>query len=124
MTAIIMARTITPRYFMRIITVNLNGIRSAAGKGFYEWLSEQDADIVCLQEIKATIAQYGGRYLVRGGTVDPKEGGWSPKRVVVLEFPSMAQAQAWYASPEYAPLLAIRLRAAKAKLLIVEGYAG
>ncbi len=38
---------------MRIISVNLNGIRSAAGKGFYEWLSNQNADIVCLQELKA-----------------------------------------------------------------------
>ena len=38
---------------MRIITVNLNGIRSAANKGFYEWLAQQDADIVCLQELKA-----------------------------------------------------------------------
>jgi exodeoxyribonuclease-3 len=38
---------------MRIITVNLNGIRSAANKGFYEWLAEQDADIICLQELKA-----------------------------------------------------------------------
>ncbi len=38
---------------MRIISVNLNGIRSAASKGFYEWLSHQDADIVCLQELKA-----------------------------------------------------------------------
>lgn len=38
---------------MRIITINLNGIRSAASKGFYEWLAEQDADIICLQELKA-----------------------------------------------------------------------
>ena len=74
--------------------------------------------------VPATIAQYGGRYLVRGGAVDPKEGGWAPKRVVVLEFPSLAQAQAWYASPEYAPLLAIRLKAARAKLVIVDGYSG
>ncbi|HXU94154.1 MAG TPA: endonuclease/exonuclease/phosphatase family protein, partial [Gallionella sp.] len=41
---------------MRIITVNLNGIRSAASKGFYEWLAQQDADIVCLQELKAQAA--------------------------------------------------------------------
>jgi exodeoxyribonuclease III len=41
---------------MRIITVNLNGIRSAATKGFYEWLAEQDADIICLQELKAQAA--------------------------------------------------------------------
>ena len=38
---------------MRIITVNLNGIRSAASKGFYEWLALQDADVICVQELKA-----------------------------------------------------------------------
>ena len=85
-------------------------------------------DVQAYQEyakgVPATIAQYGGRYLVRGGAVDPKEGGWAPKRVVVLEFPSLAQAQAWYASPEYAPLLAIRLKAARARLIFVEGYSG
>ncbi|NNM68419.1 MAG: exodeoxyribonuclease III [Gallionella sp.] len=41
---------------MRIISVNLNGIRSAAAKGFYEWLAQQDADVVCLQELKAQAA--------------------------------------------------------------------
>ncbi len=38
---------------MRIITINLNGIRSAARKGFYEWMANQDADVICLQELKA-----------------------------------------------------------------------
>lgn len=38
---------------MRIITLNMNGIRSAANKGFYAWLEKQGADVVCLQEIKA-----------------------------------------------------------------------
>ena len=69
----------------------------------------------------ATIAACGGKYLVRGGTVDSKEGGWVPKRVVVLEFPSMDQAREWYHSPEYKPLLDMRLKAAKAKLILVEG---
>jgi exodeoxyribonuclease-3 len=41
---------------MRIISVNLNGIRSAASKGFYEWLARQNADVVCLQELKAQAA--------------------------------------------------------------------
>ncbi len=41
---------------MRIISVNLNGIRSAASKGFYEWLAHQNADVVCLQELKAQAA--------------------------------------------------------------------
>src|SRR3972149_1111020 len=56
-------RRITPKDFMRIITVNLTGIRSAAGKGFYEWLAQQDADIVCLQELKAQEADMTGQML-------------------------------------------------------------
>jgi uncharacterized protein (DUF1330 family) len=65
--------------------------------------------------------KYGGKFLVRGGKVDPKEGGWNPKRIVVLEFPSMPQAQKWYGSPEYAPLIKLRQKAAKGRLIIVEG---
>jgi len=71
--------------------------------------------------VPATIAQYGGRYLVRGGALETKEGGWTPSRVVVLEFASMDQARKWYHSPEYAPALAIRTRAGKSKVILVEG---
>ena len=71
--------------------------------------------------VPATVEKYGGRFAVRGGKVDVKEGGWSPARLVVLEFPSMEQARKWYASPEYAPALALRLKAANAKLILVEG---
>ncbi|HCB13709.1 MAG TPA: exodeoxyribonuclease III, partial [Gammaproteobacteria bacterium] len=42
---------------MRVITFNANGIRSAARKGFFNWLAGQDADIVCIQETKAQIHQ-------------------------------------------------------------------
>ena len=41
---------------LRIISVNLNGIRSAANKGFYAWLQKQDADVICMQELKAQAA--------------------------------------------------------------------
>lgn len=71
--------------------------------------------------VPETIARYGGRYLVRGGATETKEGGWSPKRLVVLEFPSVEQARRWYESPEYAPLLAMRLKAADSRAVIVEG---
>ncbi len=71
--------------------------------------------------VPATIAAYGGKYLVRGGAVESNEGGWAPKRVVVLEFPSMDQARKWYHSPEYKPLLEMRLKAGNAKLILVEG---
>ena len=37
---------------MRLITINLNGIRSASSKGFFEWLNSQKADIVCVQETR------------------------------------------------------------------------
>ena len=71
--------------------------------------------------VPATIAQYGGKYVVRGGACECKEGGWTPKRVVVLEFPTMARAREWYHSPEYAPALAMRLKAAKSRVIFAEG---
>jgi exodeoxyribonuclease III len=52
---------------MRIITINLNGIRSAANKGFYEWLAQQDADIICLQELKAQAADMTRQMLAPDG---------------------------------------------------------
>jgi uncharacterized protein (DUF1330 family) len=73
------------------------------------------------KQVLAVVTQYGGKFLVRGGRVDPKEGGWNPKRVVLLEFPSLAQAQKWYDSPEYAPLIELRQKASKGKLVLVEG---
>lgn len=71
--------------------------------------------------VPATIAKYGGKYLVRGGAVEVKEGGWQPRRLVVLEFASMDQARKWYASPEYAQAMPLRHEAARSKVLLVEG---
>ncbi len=71
--------------------------------------------------VPATVAAYGGRYLARGGAVVAVEGGWSPSRCVILEFPSMAQLKTWYTSPEYTPLQAIRARATKSKMIFTEG---
>ena len=71
--------------------------------------------------VPATVAKYGGRYLVRGGAHEVREGDWRPTRVVVLEFPSVAEARRWYDSEEYRPARAIRHRAARSSVLIVEG---
>jgi uncharacterized protein (DUF1330 family) len=68
-----------------------------------------------------SIAKYGGRYIVRGGAVDPVEGGWQPKLFVIVEFPSMARAREWYHSPEYAEALKLRQRALRRRLIFVEG---
>ena len=68
-----------------------------------------------------TIAKYGGRYVVRGGNPEVVEGNWSPKRLVVLEFPNMERVKAWYHSPEYAPLKQLRFRSANTNVVLVEG---
>lgn len=65
--AIIMARSPLPEVFMRIITINLNGIRSATSKGFFAWLAQQDADIVCLQELRAQAPDMTGQMLAPFG---------------------------------------------------------
>lgn len=69
----------------------------------------------------ATVRQYGGRFLARGGRTEILEGTWSPRRLVILEFPSMEQAEAWVDSPEYAPAKALRQRASRSNLIVAEG---
>ena len=73
------------------------------------------------RQVPAVIAQYGGRYVVRAGASELIEGDGPLHRQVVLEFPDMAALKGWYASPEYAPLLALRQRTARAKVIFVEG---
>jgi uncharacterized protein (DUF1330 family) len=73
------------------------------------------------KQVLAVVTKYGGRFIVRGGKVETLEGGWSPGRVVALEFPSMEQARKFYRSPEYAPLIALRQKASRGKLILVEG---
>ena len=71
----------------------------------------------------ASIERYGGRYVVRGGPVDCVEGARDPERsFVVVEFPDMARAKEWYASPEYAEALKVRRAGALERTLVfVEG---
>jgi len=73
------------------------------------------------RQVMAVVTRYGGRFIVRGGRVEALEGGWTPKRFVALEFPSIDQAQKWYRSPEYAPLIAMRKKASRGRLILVEG---
>ena len=70
--------------------------------------------------VPATIEQYGGRYAIRGGQVELLEGGWNPKRLVMLRFPSADRAQAWWESPEYAEAKALRQRTARTNLVVVQ----
>jgi uncharacterized protein (DUF1330 family) len=70
-----------------------------------------------------TVGAHGGRYVVRGGRCEALEGGWQPGRVVVLEFPTVAQAKAWWDCAEYRPAKAIRHEAARSRMIVVEGVA-
>ena len=73
------------------------------------------------KQVPATIAKYGGRYLVRGGDHETLEGDWRPRRVVLLEFPSVEQAKRWYDSEEYGEARKLRQGAAKLHMVAVEG---
>ena len=72
-------------------------------------------------KVPATIASYGGRYLVRGGALQVLEGEWDPERLVVLEFESIGRLHEWYDSPKYAPLKQLHQEAAATQLVVVEG---
>ena len=67
------------------------------------------------------IAQYGGRFLVRGGDVEVIEGDPGVARLIILEFPSVADAHRFYDSPEYQAILPDRLNCATSTLLVVGG---
>ena len=69
-----------------------------------------------------SIAAFGGKFIVRGAQTESLEGNWNPQRLVVLEFPSVERAKAWWASEEYAPAKAIRQKNANTKMLVVEGF--
>ena len=71
--------------------------------------------------VPASIEAYGGRFLARGGNVESLEGPWRPKRTVILEFPSVERAKAWWDSEEYAPAKALRRSASQGSLILLEG---
>ena len=74
------------------------------------------------EAVPATIAKHGGKYLVRGGDVEPKEGDWAPTRMVVLEFPNMATLKKWYNSDDYQKIIADCTDNSKGNMVFVEGY--
>jgi uncharacterized protein (DUF1330 family) len=73
------------------------------------------------QMVPASLAKYGGKFVVRGGQLEALEGNWEPKRLVVLEFESAERAKQWWASEEYREAKTLRQRTAQTNLLVVEG---
>jgi uncharacterized protein (DUF1330 family) len=72
-------------------------------------------------QVESTFRPFGGRYIVRGGTITTPEGDGPKGGMVVIEFDSKEQAQAWYDSPAYRKLMPIRHRSATSRVYIVEG---
>jgi uncharacterized protein (DUF1330 family) len=68
-----------------------------------------------------TVEAHGGRYLARGGAHEGLEGDWDIDRLVILEFPSMDAARAWYGSAEYQEVLPIRQGASRGRGVLLAG---
>jgi uncharacterized protein (DUF1330 family) len=73
------------------------------------------------QLVSPSLAAFDGRYIVRGGAVETLEGGWSPQRVVILEFPSAIRAKDWWESADYAEAKALRQAVARTRMFLVDG---
>jgi len=74
-----------------------------------------------VRQVPATLEPFGGRFLARGGAVVTAEGEWQPGRLVIIEFPSLERAQAWYDSAEYGPARRLRWETSHARIVIVDG---
>ena len=70
-----------------------------------------------------SVTRHGGRFVARGGTIVPLEGGWDPKRVVIIEFPSLDAAKTFYHSDDYQAALKVRLENSTGRVIIVDGAA-
>lgn len=73
------------------------------------------------QMVPATLAAFGGKFVARGGQVEVLEGEWRPNRLVIIEFGSVEQARAWWASEEYRAAKELRQRTSIGSLVAVEG---
>ena len=69
-----------------------------------------------------TVEKYGGKYIVRGGKTEVLEGDWQPKRIVVLEFPTIDRAKQWLNSEEYREPRKMRHATAKTNMVLIEGF--
>ena len=73
-----------------------------------------------MERIQSTLDPFSGRFIVHGGAIDVREGSW-PGVLVIIEFPTLPQARAWYDSPAYRAILPLRTRHTEADTIVVEG---
>lgn len=75
-----------------------------------------------VEKVLGVIAAHGGRFLVRTSDAEPFDGGWEPKRLVIMEFESLEAAKGFIGSAEFTAIDGIRKRGARSKIIVVEGY--
>ncbi len=87
-----------------------------------ETISDPDMFEDYKKAVLPLIERYGGRFLSRGGELKVLEAGknWSPGRMVIIEFPSMASLEEWYQCAEYADVREIRFRSATSTLVALD----
>jgi len=69
-----------------------------------------------------SIKNFGGRFIVRGAQAEVLEGTWRPKRLVLLEFPSVEVAKQWWASEDYADAKALRQATSTGDMIVLQGF--
>ncbi|MFG3094610.1 DUF1330 domain-containing protein [Streptomyces sp. NPDC048202] len=73
-----------------------------------------------IERITTTFEPYGGRFLVHGAQHEVKEGGW-PGHVVLIGFPCITEARAWWDSPAYREIAPLRSRHIAGDIILVDG---
>jgi len=74
-----------------------------------------------IEKVGATLGAHGGKPIIAGTNIEVMGGDWRPNRIVVVAFPDMAAAKAWYNSPDYQTILPIRTTNTDDKMIFVEG---
>ncbi|MYD92948.1 MAG: DUF1330 domain-containing protein [Chloroflexi bacterium] len=74
-----------------------------------------------IEAVPASVQTHGGKYLIRGGSLEVAQGDWTPGRLVVIEFASLDRARAWFDSPEFEGPRQIQARSSNSNYVFVEG---
>jgi uncharacterized protein (DUF1330 family) len=88
---------------------------------FGETIQDQATFDEYRKHVLPTLVQYKGQFVVRGGSFTVLEGDWPHQRFVIIEFPSRADAEGWYHSPEYQRIVGLRLKSSKGSAIIIDG---
>jgi len=86
-----------------------------------ETINDQATFDLYRKEVPATVVPFGGKFIARGGHLTILEGEWPHPRLVVIEFPSRADAEAWYASDAYKKIVSLRHKSSVGNLVITDG---